>query len=268
MEGRIGFVGAGAMAEAIMCGLVRQQVVSPSQIVATDPLPERRALVASRYHVQTVVGDAAAAQGTEMVILAVKPQHMSEALAELRGQLSAHQLIISVAAGVTIQAIAETVHHDRIVRVMPNTPAQIGAGMSVWTATAAVSENQRLAVTQILRSLGKEAYVEDERLLDMATAVSGSGPGYVFLMIEAFIDAAVHVGLSRALAAELVLQTVLGSTQMVRETGKHPAELRNLVTSPAGTTAAGLAALEAGGVRTAIDRAVVVAYERSRVLGS
>ena len=192
---------------------------------------------------------------------------MPEVLAGLRGRLAPEQLVVSVAAGVAMASVANGIEHNRIVRVMPNTPAQIGAGMSVWTATEAVAPAQREQVQTLLRTLGREVYVADEGYLDMATAINGSGPAYVFLFVEALVDAAVHLGLARPLAEELVFQTVVGAALMAQSSGKHPAQLKNLVTSPGGTTAAGLAALEDGRFRAVVDRAVVAAYERSKELG-
>ena len=264
---RIGFVGGGVMAEAIIRGLLEKQIVRPEQITVADPLPERRSLLESRYHVQAVVDNWRAAVGASVVVLAVKPQQIADALADLREGSSGDQFVLSIAAGVTIHAIAEALGHDRIVRVMPNTPAQIGAGMSVWTATEAVRADQRADARMILQALGREVFVADEKYLDMATAINGSGPAYFFLFLEALIDAGVHIGLARPVAEELVLQTALGSILMARDSGKHLAELKNMVTSPGGTTAAALFELEDGRLRAIVDRAVVAAYERSKALG-
>lgn len=264
---RIAFIGGGAMAEAMIRALLGKEIVGPPQIVASDPLVERRTWLEGQYRVDTTSDNRDAARGAPVVILAVKPQQMGEVLAGLRGRLAAPQIVLSIAAGVKIQTIVEGLEHDRVVRVMPNTPAQVGAGMSVWTATSTVGEAERENARILLQSFGRERYVQNEDYLDMATAVSGSGPAFVFLFLEAMIDAAVHVGLSRPLAEELVLQTALGSVLMARESGKHLAELKNAVTSPAGTTAEGLYALEDGRLRATVDRAITAAYERSKALG-
>ncbi|MBI2942044.1 MAG: pyrroline-5-carboxylate reductase [Chloroflexi bacterium] len=264
---RIGFIGGGVMAEAIVRGLLDKQVVKPGQVMASDPLEGRRSWLASQYRIQTTADNWLTASGVSVVVLAVKPQQIAEVLAGLRGLLHADQLVLSIVAGVPIHIIAEGLAHDRIVRVMPNTPAQIGAGMSVWTATSAVCDVQRDHARTILRAIGREVCVHDEKYLDMATAINGSGPAYVFLFLEALVDAAVHIGLARPVAEDLVLQTALGSVLMARESGKHLAELKNMVTSPAGTTAEALLALEDGRLRGVIDRAVVAAYERSKALG-
>ncbi len=267
MIDRIGFVGGGVMAEAFIRGLLSQGIVRPHQIVAGDPLADRRAYLAHEYSVATTERNQAAADGASIVILAVKPQHIGETFADLNGALSHDQLVVSIAAGVPIRSMTGALDHQHVARVMPNTPAQIGAGMSVWTTTPSVGDAHRAQVQTILRALGRELFVSDERYLDMATAINGSGPGFVFVFLEAMIDAGVHIGLPRSIAEELVLQTVLGSTLMARETGKHPAVLKNMVTSPGGTTAEGIQALEDGRLRATIDRAVVAAFERSKQLG-
>jgi pyrroline-5-carboxylate reductase len=170
-------------------------------------------------------------------------------------------------AGVPISTISQTLGHKAVVRAMPNTPAQIGEGMTLWITTPAVSDEAASRAESIFAALGRQARVTDEKYLDMATGVSGSGPGFVLLFIEAMIDAAVHVGFGRELATEMVLQTVAGTAKLAQQSGKHPAELRAMVTSPAGTTAEGLRELEAGGLRAAVLNAVEAAYNRSKALG-
>jgi pyrroline-5-carboxylate reductase len=176
-------------------------------------------------------------------------------------------VLLSIVAGVKIITLQAGLSHQAIARSMPNMLCQIGEGMTVWTATSEVTTAQKGMVQQILGTLGKEIYVVDEKFLDMATAVSGSGPAYFFLVIESLIDAAVHVGLSREIAAELVMQTALGSAMIMQRTGKHPAELRNMVTSPGGTTAEALLKLEQSGLRGLMMQAVIAAYEKAKKLG-
>jgi pyrroline-5-carboxylate reductase len=170
-------------------------------------------------------------------------------------------------AGVTLSKLSSALGTQNVVRAMPNTPAQIGEGMTGWTALLAVSEAGRAGARAVFGSMGKEAFVPEEKYLDMVTAVSGSGPAYVFLFIEALVDAGVHVGLPRDLATTMALQTVLGSARYMEHAGRHPAELKNQVTSPAGTTADALRELEGHGLRAAVLEAVIAAYERSRALG-
>jgi pyrroline-5-carboxylate reductase len=186
----------------------------------------------------------------------------------LVGHVWREALVLSIIAGARISSISRDLGgHLAIVRVMPNTPAQIGQGMSVWTATPDVGELQRNQTREVLRALGDELFVEHESYLDMATALSGTGPAYVFLFMEALIDAGVHMGFSRRVAEKLVLQTMQGSVAFARQSALHPAELRNMVTSPGGTSAEALYQLEKGGLRTVLSRAVWAAYQKSKYLG-
>ena len=189
-------------------------------------------------------------------------------LPELQTALRAEHTVASSVAGATMKTLTDGLMHKAVIRIMPNTPAQIGCGMSVWTASDSVPESAKKATSQILRTLGEEVYVPDEKLIDMATALSASGPAYVFLFIEAMIDAGVYLGMARDMARQLVLQTVLGSTEMVKQTGRHPADLKDMVTSPGGTTIEALRAFENGGFRTAVFDGIAAAYEKSKALGS
>jgi pyrroline-5-carboxylate reductase len=202
------------------------------------------------------------------VVLAIKPQNLATVMAELDGQLKSSQLVLSIVAGARINTLSQGLNHSAIVRAMPNTPTRIGEGMSVWTATTGVTEKQRERAATILGALGKEIHVDDEEYIDMATAVSGSGPAYIFLMIESLVEAAVHIGLPRDMAQELVLQTVLGSGRFLQQSGKPPAELRRMATSPGGTTAAALRKLEEGGFSDLLIQAVIAAHNRAKELGS
>jgi pyrroline-5-carboxylate reductase len=249
-------------------GMVAQEVVQAPQIMASDPVLARREQMKSQFGVTTTDSNRAGVQDADVVVLSVKPQILPKVMAELKGNIPSDALVLSIVAGVPIATMQKALGHDRIVRTMPNTPAQVGKGMTVWVATPKVSADQRVLTQRILNALGEQVMVEDEHYLDMATGLSGSGPGYVFLLIEAMVDAGVHIGFSRADALKMVLQTIDGSVELVRNTGLHPAELKNRVTSPAGTTAAGLFELEQSGVRAAILRAVDAAYRRSEALGA
>jgi len=264
---QISFVGSGNMAEAMIKGLLGKEMVTPSNLLASDPIAERRRVIQERYGLEVTPDNRAAAQRGDVVVLAVKPQVLPDVMSDIKGAVRSDSLVISIVAGVPIQTIAHATEHQAIVRVMPNTPAMVGQGMSVWTATAAVSQAQRDQARLILSSLGEEIEVEQEDYIDMATALSGSGPAYVFLFIEALTDAAVHLGFSRPVAERIVLQTLQGSIALARESAAHPAELRNMVTSPAGTTAEALYQLEKGGFRSVISKAVWAAYQKSRSLG-
>lgn len=264
---RLAFIGAGAMGEALIDGLLAAGRVAPDQVTAADARAERLEELRGRFGIRVAADNAAAARGAGVVVLAVKPQVLPAVLAELRGSTCGEALVLSIVAGAASATIAAGVGHGRVVRTMPNTPARIGEGMTVWTAAPEVSSARRAQARAIVGAFGRELYVEDERFLDMATAVSGSGPAYAFLFIEAFIDAAVQLGWPRPQARELVLQTLRGSVLFAERSGGHPAELRGQVTSPGGTTAAGVYQLEKGALRTAVSRAVRDAWRRSVALG-
>lgn len=264
---KISVIGAGAMGEAIIGGLLRQELVSAEQVLATDLQEDHLRKLQARYGIQTGMDNVAAIQWGQIVIFAVKPQHLKQVLQPLRGLLRSDVLVISIVAGVTISTFATILDHPAVVRSMPNTPAMIGEGMTVWTTSAAVGEQQRGWARAILGALGHELFVDNENYLDMSTALNGSGPAYFFLMMEAMIDAGVHMGLSRPIAQELVLQTMLGSVRYAQQSGMHPAQLRNAVTSPGGTTSAALSELERGGIRTVLSDAIWAAYRRSVELG-
>ena len=263
---RLAFVGAGVMAEAMIAGLLGRALVAPEQIVASHPREDRRRRLAERFGIGTAEGNREAASGADLVFLTIKPQMLGVVSKQLHGRLEPRQVAISILAGATIASLVRGLGHDAIVRVMPNTPAQIGQGMSVWTATRDVEQTQRERVRAVLGALGTELEVEEEKYVDMATALSGTGPTYVFLMMEALIDAGVHMGFPRRIAEEIVVQTVAGSVAFARDSGKHMAELRNMVTSPGGTSAEAIYQMEKGGLRTVFSRAVYAAYQRTQTL--
>jgi pyrroline-5-carboxylate reductase len=264
---KIAFIGSGTMADAMIRGLLAQKSVAPEQIIAAGPRLERGHRLQAQHGIQVTVDNTAAAEAGDIVVLSFKPQVLRFVLPQIRGHLRRQDLVLSILAGVPIEKLANGLAHAAMVRAMPNTPAQIGQGISVWTATAEVTEMQKGQAQAILVSLGEEIYVDDEDYLDMATALSGSGPGYVFLMMEALIDAGVHMGFSRRVATQLVTQTIRGSVAYAEQSGKHVAELRNQVTSPGGTTAEALYHMDKGGIRTVISRGIWAAYQRSISLG-
>lgn len=265
---KLALVGCGFMGEAMLRAVIEKGVARADEVTVCEVVDERRAEIGTRYGVVSTGDPSAAADGTDIIVLAVKPQEFGAIASQMRGRLRREQIIVSIMAGVPVDKIARAFDHAGIVRVMPNTPAAVGEGMSVWTATAEVDASARERVGAILSAMGRAVRVDDEKYLDMATALSGSGPGFVYMLLEAFIDAGVHVGFKRDVAEMLALQTFLGSVKYAAVTGKHPAQLRNEVTSPAGTTAAGLLVLESAGVRAAIIDAVEAAFERSRELGA
>ena len=264
---QVAFIGGGVMAEAVLRGLRAGDKVKPKNIVVSDICPERRQFMCDNYGINVVADNCQALKNAEIVIVAVKPNALPDVFVDLSGRLQASQLVLSIVAGATLATLREGLGHQAIVRAMPNTPAQIGEGITVWTATEEVGEAQRHKACSILNSLGQEQFVSEEKYIDMATAVSGSGPAYVFLVIESLIDAAVHIGLPRPMAEELVLHTMSGSTHLAQQTRKHPAELRNMVTSPGGTTVEGIQTLEQGSLRALFTQAIIASYEKTKDLG-
>jgi pyrroline-5-carboxylate reductase len=274
---RLSFVGVGVMAEAMIAGLLRRQLVERTQIIGSHPRATRREELQTQYGIRMVESNREAATASaarpgesgaaSVVVVAVKPQRAGRVLQELKGALTPEQLLLSVVAGTRIETLAGELGHEGIVRAMPNTPAQIGQGMTAWTATPQATERQLEVVRAILGALGREMYVENENMIDMATALSATGPTYIFMMMEALVDAGVHMGFSRHVAEEMVTQTMLGSVLFARETHKHPAELRNMVTSPGGTSAEAIYQMEKGSLRTVLSKAVYAAYQRAVALG-
>lgn len=263
----VSFIGSGVMGEAMIKGLLHQQLLPAQQIIAADPHEDRGRQLQERYGLRFTSHNTEAVEPADILVLSVKPQVMARALSDLRGRLKPGALVISIMAGVKTRAISDVIGTDLVVRSMPNTPGQIGEGITVWTATEDVSGEQRARATAILGSMGETLYVEDEKFLDMATALNGSGPAYIFLFMEALIDAGVHLGFSRADSERLVMHTMLGSVKYAMDSKLHPAQLRNQVTSPGGTSAAALYELEKGGLRTVVSDAVWAAYKRSAALG-
>ena len=260
---RLGIVGAGVMAEAMLAGLLERDLIAPGDALCTHPRATRREALATTHGVRTAADNREATRDTDIVLLAVKPQMLAGVMAELRGSLRPEQLVISIIAGASTTAIGDGLDHPAVVRSMPNTPAQIGRGVTVWFATDSVDERGKARTRAMLAALGREFEVHDERQVAMATAVSGTGPTYIFLFIEALTDAAVHLGFPRHVARELVLDTMQGSAEFALQSGKHVAELRDMVTSPGGTSAEALYQLERGGLRTVVSDAVWAAFERT-----
>ena len=264
---KIAFIGGGNMGEAMLSAIIDKGLSSPQDISVSDISKTRRHHLQQQYGVAVMTDNRIAVDSAEVVVFAIKPQDVAGVMTELKEQLRSSQLVLSIIAGARLNTLCSGLGHNRIVRVMPNTPAQIGEGISVWTATAKVTEPQKGWASSILSTIGKEIYVTDEKYLDMATAVSGSGPAYFFLFVEALVEAAVHIGLPRNTAQELVLQTMLGSGRLIQRSGKEPSELRRMVTSPSGTTAEALSELEKGRFANLLRQAVSAAYNKAKELG-
>ena len=264
---RVGIVGAGVMAEAIIAGLVADRAVEATSLVASHPRRDRRDVLSERHGVRSVAANREALAGAEVVVVAVKPQMLGRVMRELRGELSADQVVVSIVAGATIRTLVDGLRHAAVVRAMPNTPSQIRRGISVWSASEACTARQRDLARGVLRALGDDREVADEAFVAMATALSGTGPTYLFSVMEALIDAGVHLGFPRELAHDLVVETLIGSAEFARRSELHPAQLRNAVTSPGGTSAAAIYELEKGRIRTVLSDAVWAAYRRTLELG-
>ena len=242
-------------------------MATPNLLIASGPRQERGEALAERYGVRWTTDNREAVAEADIVVLGVKPQMLSRVLPELTGRIPSNALVLSIAAGVKMETLALGLGHQHVVRSMPNTPAQIGEGITVWIAAPSVSEQQRADARALLSALGQEVEADYEEQLDMATALSGTGPAYVYLFMEALVDAGVHLGFSRRVAEQLVIQTVKGSVDFYQHSPSHLARLRNQVTSPGGTTAEAMYYLDKAGFRTAISRAVWAAYQRSVELG-
>ncbi len=264
----IGFIGSGVMGEAMIGALVNQRVVEPKQIFASDVLESRGLELEKRFGVRWTTDNSEVARGCDLLVLSIKPQVLDKVLKELHLDGRIPRVVLSIIAGAHIQQLSEGLYNPNVIRAMPNTPARIGQGITVWTAAPEVPEEQRERARAILSSFGQEVFVDNEDYLDMATALSGTGPAYVFLFMEAMIDAGVHMGFSRRVAEQLVIQTMRGSVEYAAVTKEHPAALRNQVTSPGGTSAEAIYHLEKGGLRTVISRAIWAAYQRSVALGA
>lgn len=264
---RVGIIGAGVMAEAMIAGLLANRAVLPGQLAASHPRRERREILAQRHGIVPVAGNRDALSEAEIVVLAVKPQMLTRVMRELRGRIGQEQVVLSIVAGATLRTLVDGLQHAAVVRAMPNTASQIRRGMSVWSASEACTARQRNLARAALRSLGDEREVADEGFVAMATALSGTGPTYLFAVMEALIDAGVHMGFPRELAHDLVVATLIGSAEYARQSEMHPAQLRNAVTSPGGTSAAAIYELEKGRIRTVFSDAVWAAYRRTLELG-
>ena len=266
------FIGGGVMAESIIAGLLRKKLVKPEQITASHPRESRRKELAEKHGIRVFEKNTEAVEsvkGAENsgVFLCVKPQRIKAILEELKGFVAPDQMVLSIIAGAKIETISNALGNEKIVRTMPNTPAQIGAGMTAWTCTRKISDTEKAQIKSLLSALGKELHVENENMIDMATSLSATGPTYIFMVMEALTDAGVHLGFSREVSKELVQETMLGSVLFAMESHKHPAELRNMVTSPGGTSADAIYQMEKGGLRTVLSKAVYAAYSRAVALG-
>ncbi|GAP41620.1 pyrroline-5-carboxylate reductase [Flexilinea flocculi] len=260
---KMAIIGSGMMGRAIITGIIQNQIFNPETIFVSDVDPEKTKALHEELGVSTAISNTECVEGADIVLIAVKPQFLQPVLDELHGKINSESLIISIVAGVPIQRFVDGLGNQKIVRVMPNTPAQILEGMSGWFTSAEVSSDQKRLVEKILSGLGLAIYFDKESDLDQVAAVSGSGPAYVFLFMEAMIDTAVHMGFPRKIAEKLVIQTVRGSADYFERRGVHPAVLRNEVTSPGGTTAEALYYMEKEGLRHAVSSGMWACLNRT-----
>jgi len=264
---KIAFIGGGKMGEAMLSAIIASGLSAPDNISVSDKNDARLKQLKQDFDIYITENNLEAVARGDIVILAIKPQNLAEVMAEIGGQFRTNQLVLSIVAGKGIDTLRQGLKHNVIVRAMPNTPAQIGQGMTVWAATADVTKKQKASASSIFSAMGKELYVKDERYIDMATAISGSGPAYIFLFMESLINAALDIGLSQDIARELVLQTVSGSVEYARKSDKELAQLGEMVASPGGTTAEALKVFETGKFSELMKQAVAAAYNRAKQLG-
>ncbi|ERT04161.1 pyrroline-5-carboxylate reductase [Lyngbya aestuarii BL J] len=271
---KFGLIGGGVMGEALLSRLIAQKIYLPSDVIVSEPQAQRREVLQQQYGVEVTGDNSQAAKVTEVLLLAVKPQILDTIISDLAalslGDSTSPQsevMIISILAGVPLSKLESAFLHRPVIRVMPNTPATVGAGISAIASGQAVKPDHLKLAQQILAAVGEVVEVP-EYLMDAVTGLSGSGPAYVALMVEALADGGVAAGLPRAIASKLALQTVLGTAELLQQTGMHPAELKDRVTSPGGTTIAGVGTLEQAAFRSALIEAVKAACQRSKELGS
>jgi pyrroline-5-carboxylate reductase len=263
----IGFIGAGNMGEALVKGLLGSKKVKPAQIIVCDPLKKKLQYMSETYRIAAERSNCDVVRKADIIILAVKPIIVAKVLEEIKRDLSKEKLLISIAAGVTTHMITgQLLHRSPVIRVMPNTPAIVQEGASALFMGENATKDAEQTVIHIFNSIGESVVIDDERLMDVVTGLSGSGPAFVFLFIEALADGGVKMGLKREIAFLLAVQTVFGASMLVKESTKHLGELKDMVTSPGGTTIAGLHILEKKGMRGVVMEAVEVATKRSREL--
>ena len=262
----VGFIGGGAIAEALIRGILQAGLLQPAQILVNDVNENRRAFLEASYGVTAIADSQLLAAKADILFLTVKPNVVEPLLTTIAKAILPQTIVVSVAAGVRLAALEEKLPNNPIIRVMPNTPVAVGEGMSVLALGSRSCSEHGEKAAALFNAVGKTVMAGEE-LMDAVTGLSGSGPGYAFVLIDALADAGVRVGLPRQMSILLAAQTLLGAAKMVLETGEHPAKLRDAVTSPGGTTIAGIHVMEQRGVRAALSDAVAVACERSREMG-
>jgi pyrroline-5-carboxylate reductase len=265
---RIAFVGSGVMAEVMINGMLTREVTSPERIWAAGPRQERADQLFAKYGVRGTTDNVEAVENAEIIVLSVKPQTLAKVLEQIRGSIRHEHLVMSIIAGAPMAAIGRALGHPAIVRCMPNLPCQIHRGMTIWTATPEVPAPVREHVQSILQTMGKEIYVPDESDVDRATAVNGTGPALIAYFVKSLEDAANFIGESRSLARRSVLETIIGTAEMILSSNRHVGELIDGVTSPGGTTSRALHVLHQGRFSAVLTDAIDAAYRRTLELGT
>ncbi len=263
----IAFIGSGVMAEVMIRGLLSRQVVSPGDVWAAGPREERAAELRDVYGIHATTDNLEAVDNAAIVVLSVKPQTLAKVLKKLRERIRSEHLVVSIIAGARMAGVGQALGHPAVVRCMPNLPCQIHRGMTIWTATPEVSPEAHETVRRILQTMGREVYVSEERDLDRATAVNGTGPALIAHFVKSLEDAANFIGESRELARQSVLQTMLGTAEMILSSDRHISEMIDAVTSPGGVTARALHVLHNGRFSAVLTEAIDAAYHRTLELG-
>jgi len=264
---RTAFIGAGNMARAILKALLENRIACPGDVTISDVNPANLEVAGRQSGVRTTAANLECINGADIIILAVKPQNLDSVGSELKSKIMPGQMVVSILAGTCIGRLTECLGTAEIIRAMPNTPAQIGCGMTVWTAASALDSSRKQDARTILSAMGEAIYVEDEKYIDMATAISGSGPAYFFLFMQSLVEAGIELGFDEKTARTLVLQTGLGSVEYALQSGANLADLRLQVTSPGGTTAQAVKVFETAGFKETVKQAVASAYHRAREMG-
>jgi pyrroline-5-carboxylate reductase len=263
---KLNFIGGGKMAEAIINGVLTKKLVSTKNILISEPLKIRRDYLKEKFGIKTTSENLKTIKSADFLILCIKPQDLSIVSKELKNKIDSKIILLSILAGMKIESLTSQLGHKKIIRAMPNIPAQIGKGMIAWTHSNDINDNELKLTKTILKTLGKEIHFNNQKQIDIATSISGSGPAYIFYIVEALINAGVYLGLTKEISKKLVLQTIEGSTSLIKKDNTPLPILTDMVTSPGGTTAEALMLFEHEGLKSIIAKAVIAAYEKSKEL--
>ena len=263
---KLNFIGGGKMAEAIINGVLTKKLVKTDNILVSEPLKIRRDYLKKKFGIHTTAENTKTIKSADFLILCIKPQDLPVLSKELKNKIDSKLILLSILAGIKIESLITHLGHKKIIRAMPNTPAQIGQGMTAWTHSKDINDNELKLTKTILKTLGEEIHFTNQKQIDIATSISVSGPAYIFYIIEALINSGVYLGLTKEVSKKLVLQTIEGSISLIKKDNTPLPILTDMVTSPGGTTAEALMLLEHEGLKSIIAKAVVAAYEKSKEL--